>query len=53
MGRYDLATKQEAVDFALRRLVGPVLKRDEMLAIEGIGWEGDLSVLSEDAAAPL
>ncbi|MGL4175843.1 MAG: type II toxin-antitoxin system VapB family antitoxin, partial [Dermatophilaceae bacterium] len=24
MRRYDLATKREAVDFALRRLVGPV-----------------------------
>ncbi len=48
MRRYDLPTKREAVDFALRRLVGPVMTRDEMLALEGIGWDGDLAALRSD-----
>ena len=38
---YGLRTKREAIDLALRRLVGEYEARD-MLAMEGIGWEGDL-----------
>ncbi|MDO5663592.1 MAG: type II toxin-antitoxin system VapB family antitoxin [Brachybacterium sp.] len=48
MSRYSLATKREAVDFALRRLVGPVMSRDEMLAMEGSGWDGDLNDVRGD-----
>lgn len=48
MRRYGLASKREAVDFALRRLVGPVMTRDEMLAMEGSGWDGDLDELRSD-----
>ncbi|MGL5819017.1 MAG: type II toxin-antitoxin system VapB family antitoxin [Phycicoccus sp.] len=51
MRRYDLATKREAVDFALRRLVGPVMTREEMLAMEGVGWDGDLAGLRSDVVA--
>lgn len=48
MRRFGLKTKREAVDFALRRLVGPVMTREEMLAMEGTGWEGDLEALRAD-----
>lgn len=43
MQRYGLRTKREAVDLALRRLVGGVMSKDEALAMEGFGWEGDLA----------
>jgi len=43
MQRYGLRTKKEAVDLALRRLVGGVMSKDEALAMEGFGWEGDLA----------
>jgi len=41
---YGLRTKKEAVDLALRRLVGGVSKNPHkgMLELEGIGWHGDL-----------
>ncbi|CAN5787642.1 type II toxin-antitoxin system VapB family antitoxin [soil metagenome] len=42
MDRYDLRTKKEAVDLALRKLVGEVMTREEALAMEGYGWSGDL-----------
>ncbi len=49
MRRYRLRTKREAVDFALRRLVGwPPMTREEVLAMEGSGWSGDL----EEIRAP-
>jgi Arc/MetJ family transcription regulator len=48
MRRFGLPTKREAVDFALRRLVGPVMTRDEMLAMEGTGWDGDLDAMRAD-----
>lgn len=53
MRRYALPTKREAVDFALRRLVGPVMTRTEMLAMEGSGWDGDLDAFRDDEVAPL
>jgi Arc/MetJ family transcription regulator len=48
MRRYHLNTKREAVDLALRRLVGPRLTRDDIDAVRGIGWEGDLDTLRRD-----
>lgn len=42
MQRYGVTTKKDAVDLALRRLVGEPLNRDFLLSLEGIGWEGDL-----------
>jgi Arc/MetJ family transcription regulator len=53
MRRYDLSTKREAVDFALRRLVGPVMDREEMLRLEGSGWDGDLERLRTDPVESL
>lgn len=42
MRRYGVTTKKEAVDLALRRLVGVPLSRDFLLGLEGIGWDGSL-----------
>ena len=42
MQRYGLDSKRAAVDLALRRLAGEPLSRQEALALEGSGWEGDL-----------
>jgi Arc/MetJ family transcription regulator len=42
MRRYHLKTKKEAVDLALRRLVGPRLSVEFLESLEGMGWEGDL-----------
>lgn len=47
--RYGLASKRAAVDLALRRLVGDSMTRDEALAMEGAGWDGDLDELRRDA----
>jgi Arc/MetJ family transcription regulator len=43
MRRYRLASRQAAAEFALRRLVGDL--PHEALAVEGIGWEGDLDAM--------
>lgn len=42
MRRYGVTTKKEAVDLALRRLVGVPLSREFLLGLEGIGWDADL-----------
>ncbi|HEY5814940.1 MAG TPA: type II toxin-antitoxin system VapB family antitoxin [Solirubrobacterales bacterium] len=42
MSIYRLRSKREAVDFALRKLVGEPMSREEMLSAEGRGWVGDL-----------
>ncbi|MGH2676171.1 MAG: type II toxin-antitoxin system VapB family antitoxin [Actinomycetota bacterium] len=40
---YGLRTTREAIDFALRRLVGERKYRPrDILKLRGIGWEGDL-----------
>lgn len=43
MRLYRLRSKREAVDLALRRLVGTPMSREEALAEEGGGWSGDLA----------
>jgi Arc/MetJ family transcription regulator len=43
MRLYRLHSKREAVDLALRRLVGDPMSREEALATEGTGWAGDLA----------
>ena len=45
MRLYRLRSKREAVDLALRRLVGEPMGREEMLEAEGRGWAGDLDEL--------
>lgn len=41
---YRLPSKREAVDYALRHLVGDPMSREEALAMEGQGWGGDLQL---------
>lgn len=53
MKRYDLKTKREAVDFALRRLDVDQMSVDEMLAMEGSGWDGDLAAIRSGAPLDL
>lgn len=42
MRRYGLKTKREVVQLALQRLVGGVMTKEQALAMEGSGWDGDL-----------
>jgi Arc/MetJ family transcription regulator len=48
MRRYGLSTEQEAVDLALRRLVGAPVNKDFLLSLEGMGWEDDLDETRND-----
>lgn len=51
MQRYQLRTKREAVDYALRRLVVPEMGPDEAVAMGGSGWEANLDEIKQ-AGAP-
>lgn len=42
MRRYQLRTKTEAVDYALRALAGQPMTRDEILALHGAGLINDI-----------
>jgi Arc/MetJ family transcription regulator len=42
MEHYHLATKREAVNFALRTVAGESLSLDEARRLRGSGWDGDL-----------
>ena len=48
MRRYRVKTKKDAVDLALRRLVGEPLTTEFLLSLEGIGWDGDLDAMRDD-----
>lgn len=48
MRRFRVTTKKDAVDLALRRLVGVPLTRDFLASLEGSGWAGDLDELRGD-----
>ena len=45
MRRYHLATKREAVNFALRSLAVEPLELDAARRLRGSGWDGDLDEL--------
>lgn len=45
MCRCGLATKREAINFALRTLASEPLSVDEARRLRGSGWEGDLDEL--------
>lgn len=51
MERYDLHTKRDAVNYALRRLAAEAMSAEEALAMRGSGWEGDLAALREGRTA--
>ncbi|HXV62435.1 MAG TPA: type II toxin-antitoxin system VapB family antitoxin [Vicinamibacteria bacterium] len=42
MRRFRLATKRDAVNFALRTLAAEPLTVDEARGLRGSGWDGDL-----------
>lgn len=42
MSRFNLATKREAVNLALRFLAAEPMSVDEARALRGSGWTGDL-----------
>jgi Arc/MetJ family transcription regulator len=42
MERYELATKREAVNFALRTVAADALDLDAARRLRGSGWDGDL-----------
>lgn len=52
MRLYRLRSKREAVDLALRRLVGEPMSREEALATEGTGWAGDLAEIRSREEIP-
>ena len=39
---YGLKSKREAIDFALRHMAGVEERRRKTLALQGMGWDGDL-----------
>lgn len=45
MQRYRLATKREAVNFALRTLAAEPLSLDMARQLRGSGWDGELDEL--------
>ena len=53
MEQYGLPDEEAAVRFALRRAADPPLGRDEILVMEGTGWEGDLADLRSTAEPEL
>jgi Arc/MetJ family transcription regulator len=42
MRQHGFKTKKDAVNHALRRIVVEPMTTEEILAMEGTGWEGDL-----------
>ncbi|HEX2097073.1 MAG TPA: type II toxin-antitoxin system VapB family antitoxin [Solirubrobacterales bacterium] len=48
---FHFGSKKEAVDYALRRLVGG-MNREEALAMEGRGWGGDLKEIRSREEIP-
>ena len=52
MERYGFRTKRETVDYALRRLARRPHTKEDFLAFEGIGWEGDLEQIRSGDGAP-
>jgi Arc/MetJ family transcription regulator len=50
MRRYGLKTKREAVNFALRKVARRIepMSADEVRAMRGTGWDGDLEAMRND-----
>ena len=45
MRRYHLATKREAINFALRTLAAEPMSIEDARALRGSGWDGDLDAM--------
>jgi len=48
MERYQLATMEDTVNFALNQLINEPMTLEEALAMEGSGWIGDLAEMRAD-----
>ena len=53
MRRYRVETNEEAINFALRSLVGEAASLEEARALGGSGWEGDLDAIRAGMSAVL
>jgi Arc/MetJ family transcription regulator len=51
MRRYQLATKREAVNFALRAVAAEPLGLEEAKKLRGSGWDGDLEEMRQSKSA--
>ena len=51
MRRYQLATKRDAINLALRRLESEPLSLDEARHLRGSGWTGDLEEMRTNRRA--
>ncbi len=51
MGRWGLATKRDAVNFALREL-STRMSLDQARSMRGSGWDGDLEEMRGTREAP-
>ncbi|MDE0110628.1 MAG: type II toxin-antitoxin system VapB family antitoxin [Bryobacterales bacterium] len=52
MRQYSMATKREAINFALRSLASEPLSLDEARQVRGSGWDGDLDKMRGHVSAP-
>jgi Arc/MetJ family transcription regulator len=50
MQRYQLTTKRDAVNFALRSVAGELLSLEGARQLRGSGWEGDLDEMRASRA---
>lgn len=50
MERYQLNTKRDAVNFALRTVAGEPLSLEQARSLRGSGWEGDLDEMRTSRA---
>ena len=51
MERYHLATKRDAVNFALRAIAAEPLTLDQARELRGSGWDGDLDEMRSTRAS--
>jgi Arc/MetJ family transcription regulator len=51
MRRYGFSSKREAVERGLRALDIEPFSREEILELAGMGWDGDLDAMRQDAPA--
>jgi Arc/MetJ family transcription regulator len=52
MERYRFPTRAAAVDFALERAAEPLMTGEQMLAMRGTGWSGDLEAIRSGNRPP-
>lgn len=52
MHEYGITTKRAAVDFALRQLLHDPMTKEEVLEMQGTGWDGNLVRMRSGMGAP-